>query len=123
MADRVCKLDMTGYPLAKKTRSTLALGPVKKLVRNNNVPRDNLFFHAANRRDRDNALYAKFLHPVDIRPIRDFGWEQFVATAVPRQEHHLPPIQNTGDIRITRISESCTAKYCARAGNSFHRPC
>jgi len=67
-ADRIGERDMADDPVAEEGRAPL-VGVIDELIDRDQIARRDMFLHAAGGADRNQAIDAKLLHPVDIRPI------------------------------------------------------
>src|SRR5581483_245727 len=67
-ADRIGERDMADDPVAEEGRTSL-VGVIDEVIDRDQIARRDMFLHAAGGADRNQAIDAKLLHPVDIRPI------------------------------------------------------
>jgi len=81
------------------------VGAIDELVDDDEVARGDPFPQRAHRRHRQQAVNAELPQGMDVRPRIDLARAESVIAAMPGQEDHLHPIDETGDERPRRRAE------------------
>jgi hypothetical protein len=96
---------MPDNALTEKSRSSLAGGAVKKLIRYDNVAGSDTLFHAPDSGNGDDPPHTEFLHGIYIGPIGNFRREKAVPATMPGQKNHADITQQARYKNIRGISE------------------
>ena len=78
---------------------------VVELVRDHDVARLDLFFHAPHGADRDDALDAELFHAEDVCPVIDVRGKNTVTAAVSRQKRYPFAVKSADDVIIRGFAE------------------
>ncbi len=88
---------MRAYTLAKESVLTTATGPVKKLVGQDNVPRDIFFLQAADRGYRNDPPDTKGTQGPYMGPVIELMGKHPVPAPVTWQEKNTPSGETSAD--------------------------
>ncbi len=119
-ADGVRELDVADHAVSEEGVLAGTAGAVDELVRNHDVPGDDLLLQAPHRRDGDDAGDAELLHAVDVGAVVHLGGGEAVSLAMARQEDHLHAVKGTGDVFVAGPAERGIHGDLAHPGHPFH---